>query len=553
MIKQLFSTLAIALTTTAFAQWNTNTAINTPVTIASKAQDNIHAITDTKRGMILAWDDNRNNLTNATDIYAQRLRNNGLVKWTTGGVVICGDISIQKSSAITDSDNGSAIIAWEDYRNGNYDIYAQKIDSLGNVLWTADGIVVCSKANHQKNPKIISDNAGGAIVVWEDSASFYFDVYAQRVNSLGVMQWAGNGVALCTAPNGQVNPKIDTDGAGGAIVTWQDKRNNSDYYIYAQAINATGTVKWTANGLVVCNATNVQNNPRIEPDGGGGAYISWVDKRNGTNVDIYAQRFNTTGVAQWAANGLAVCSATNNQSAQDMKYIGAGGLAIAWKDERSGKFEIYAQVLNPSGVTQQIANGVLLSNTSSLRSINPNTVIDALGGCIVVWQDSTATGFNVHSQKINNTGAPQWTVGGETISSATSDQINATLVPDGLGGAIYAWEDRRNGDYDIYAHRLFSNGLPTVGIFEIENTKDFEVTCFPNPINENSIIKPSNVKSNWVISVYDYTGKLIDKQAVNKNDTYQIPTQQLSSGVYFYNIYLAESNSTSRGLFIYTK
>ncbi len=553
MTKQLFSTLAIALTTTALAQWNTNTAINTPVTIANKAQDNIHAIPDTKRGMILTWDDNRNNATNSTDIYAQRLRNNGLVKWTTGGVVICGNTFVQKSSAITESDHGSAIITWEDNRNGNYDIYAQKIDSSGNVLWAVDGIAVCSKVNHQKNPKIVSDNVGGAIVVWEDSASFYFDVYAQRINSLGVIQWASNGVALCTAPNNQVNPKIDTDGASGAIVTWQDKRNNSDYDIYAQAINATGGVKWTANGLVVCNSVNVQNNPRIEPDGSGGAYIAWVDKRNGANVDIYAQRLNATGATQWATNGIVVCNASNNQSAQDIKNIGAGGLAISWKDDRSGKFEIYAQVLNPNGVAQQTANGILLSNSSSLRSINPNTVVDGLGGCIIVWQDSIATGFNIHSQKINGTGVPQWTAGSVTISSAASDQINATLVSDGTGGAIYAWEDRRNGDYDIYAHRLFSNGLPTVGIFEIENTNAFEAMCFPNPINEHSTIKPMNVKSNWVISVYDYTGKLIDKQVVNKSDAYQIQISQLSSGVYFYIIYLTDNNSLSRGNFIYNK
>lgn len=553
MTKQLLSILAIAFTTSAFAQWNTNTAINTPVTIANKAQDNIHAIPDNKRGMILAWDDNRNNATNSTDIYAQRLRNNGLVKWATGGVVICGNSFVQKSSAITESDNGSAIITWEDNRNGNYDIYAQKIDSSGNVLWAADGIAVCSKANHQKNPKIVSDNAGGAVVVWEDSASFYFDVFAQRINALGVTQWASNGVALCTAPNNQVNPKIDTDGAGGAIVTWQDKRNNSDYDIYAQAVNAAGTVQWTANGLVVCNAVNVQNNPRIEPDGNGGAYIVWVDKRNATNVDIYAQRLNASGIAQWTSNGVVVCNASNNQSAHDIKNIGAGGLAISWKDDRSGKFEIYTQVLNPSGVAQQTANGILLSNLASLRSINPNTVVDGQGGCIIVWQDSIATGFNIHSQKINNTGVPQWAVGGVTISSAASDQINATLVSDGLGGAVYAWEDKRNGDYDIYAHRLFSNGLPTVGIFEIENTNAFDVICFPNPINQNSIIKPNNVNSNWVISVYDCTGKLIDKQFVNKNNHYQIPTAQLSSGVYFYSVYLTDTNSLSRGRFVYNK
>lgn len=550
MIKAILSTLFIASTANLVAQWNTNTSINTPVTITSKAQDNIHAIPDTKAGMLLAWDDNRNNTTNSTDIYAQRLRKNGFVKWATGGVVICGNTFTQKSSAITDSDNGSAIITWEDNRNGDYDIYAQKIDSSGNVLWTTDGVAVCSKTKHQKNPKIVSDNAGGAIIVWEDSASFYFDVYAQKINNMGVTQWTSGGVAICTAPNAQANPKIDTDGAGGAIITWQDKRNNSDYDVYAQRINTSGSVQWTTNGIVVCNAVNVQNNPRIEPDGSGGAYISWVDKRSSTSFDIYAQRVNSAGTAMWASNGIVVCNASNNQSAHDMKYIGAGGLAITWKDLRSNKFEIYAQVLNPMGVPQQATNGVLISSMSSIRSINPNSVVDGQGGCIIVWQDSTATGFNVYTQKINATGNPQWTIGGVTVSDAMSDQINATLVTDGNGGAVYTWEDKRNGDYDIYAHRLFSNGLPTVGLFELTNENSFHTFCFPNPINETTVIKPQQTTSNWIVSLFDYTGKLIDTAELNANDTYKPLKNELATGVYFYMIQLTENNSMSKGSFI---
>ena len=195
-----------------------------------------------------------------------------------------------------------------------------------------NGLLVCNRATNQKNPKIVSDNAGGAIIVWEDSASFWFpDVYAQRISSTGATLWLTNGVSICTAPNQQQNPTLDLDGMGGAIITWQDKRSNVDYDIYAQQINASGAIGWTANGVIICNAINTQSNPRIEPDGSNGAIIGWVDKRNALNYDIYAQRINSSGTALWTANGTIVCSAANNQSAIDMKYLGSTGAIFSWK------------------------------------------------------------------------------------------------------------------------------------------------------------------------------------------------------------------------------
>src|SRR5438034_466837 len=48
-------------------------------------------------------------------------------------------------------------------------------------------------------------------------------------------------VGICRAAKDQGNPAIVTDGAGGAIVTWQDYRSgNTD--IFAQHLLANGTV-----------------------------------------------------------------------------------------------------------------------------------------------------------------------------------------------------------------------------------------------------------------------------------------------------------------------
>ncbi|MES2762746.1 MAG: T9SS type A sorting domain-containing protein [Bacteroidota bacterium] len=537
------------------AQWNANTIINAPVAIADKGQDNVHTVTDTKGGVVVSWDDKRTFTVTATDIYAQRIKKNGHEKWLNNGIAICTYTGTQKSSALISSGiDGSAIITWEDNRAGNFDIYAQKVDSSGNVLWTTNGIAVCSKTTNQKNPKISSDNAGGAIIVWEDSLNNYWDISAQRISSTGTLLWTTNGVNICNSPNAQNNPKIDVDGLGGAIITWQDKRNNADYDIYAQRIDNSGASLWTANGVVVCNAINTQNNPRIEPDGANGALIGWTDKRNAIDNNIYAQRVNAAGAVQWTANGVLVCGATNNQSALDIKYIGTAGLMLTWKDDRTTvNFNaIYAQIVSLAGANQLASNGILISN--GIKSINPNVINDGTGGAILAWQDSTALGWDIKTQSINSTGVVQWTSGGVTVCNASDDQENVAQVTDGAGGAIYVWEDRRNtSNYDLYAHHLYSTGTPIlIGINELAGLNEMQSFCFPNPVTAQSVIELKNNTANhpWEISIFDGTGKLIQIHNLKGNESYVLNSVDYAAGIYFYVISIKETSSYSKGSFI---
>ena len=544
MQKHVVSVLSFGLLSiSSSAQWTNNSTINTPVAIATKGQSNMHMVTDNANGVILAWEDNRDNLTNSTDIYAQRIDKNGVAKWATNGVALCNNASLQKSVVMVDAGNGAMIAAWQDLRAGNSDIYAQKIDSLGNVLWAVNGVAVTNKTTTQKNVKLISDNAGGAIIVWEDSVNSYYDIYAQRLNSAGVAQWASNGVVVCNATLLQINPKIDTDNAGGAIITWQDKRNGNDYDIYAQRINNAGIAQWASNGVVVCNATGTQNNPRIEPDGANGAIIAWADKRNTIDYNIYAQRISATGTAIWANNGVAVCTATDAQSGIDMKFLGTT-ILVSWKDVRSGNYQIYSQLLNLQGVPQLATNGIALSN-NSLKAINPNTIVDSNGGAIVAWQDSVAGNWNIKTQQLSNLGALQWATGGVVVSNAANNQINVAQVSNGLGGAIFGWEDNRSGiDYDIYTQNITNNGI--LNSVQAPTTNNTTIIAYPNPVHD--VLRLTNVALNSTTTIYTTAGAIVYYANSSTSITNEINCTLFNNGLYFYTI--TSENKIQKGKFI---
>src|SRR5262245_47466775 len=118
---------------------------------------------------------------------------------------------------------------------------------------------------------------------------------------------------VCIAPFDQAPPVAVPDGSGGFIAVWSDFRSG-ELDIFAQKINAGSAPVWPEDGVPICKYTGAQTNPKVLSDGAGGAFVVWEDARNGaTNLDIYAQRVNSFGVPQWTAGGVLVCGAANNR------------------------------------------------------------------------------------------------------------------------------------------------------------------------------------------------------------------------------------------------
>jgi hypothetical protein len=67
---------------------------------------------------------------------------------------------------------------------------------------------------------------------------------------------------------------------------WHDYRN-SNYDIFVQRVNASGTPLWTPEGVGICVDDHDQSFPTVASDGSGGAIITWADPRSGGN-DIFA-------------------------------------------------------------------------------------------------------------------------------------------------------------------------------------------------------------------------------------------------------------------------
>ena len=362
------------LTAIVSADWSSDPRINIPICTAAGGQNGPRLISDNAGGAIITWEDG------LRDICAQRVDAGGRVLWKDDGVPICSlpVWALVDAPQLTSDGAGGAIIAWSDTRSDkdpdiygliNADIYAQRVDANGRMLWKNDGVPVCTAVGSQPYTQLVSDGAGGAIIAWYDERSgrkFRWDIYAQRVDASGRMLWENDGVLICRAAESISFPLI-SDGAGGAIIAWEEQS------IYIQRVDANGRMLWKDDGpsrFIVVNGKTLWKNygicvftalyataskPQLASDGEGGVIIAWRDHPDqypgrSSGDDIYAQRVDASGRMLWNDDGVPISIQAKAQSDCQLISAGVGSGIITWMDYRGNSpWDIYAQNVNADG------------------------------------------------------------------------------------------------------------------------------------------------------------------------------------------------------------
>ena len=127
----------------------------------------------------------------------------------------------------------------------------------------------------QTKPRVKADDSG-AYIVWYSDQNGNSDIYAQKViaSQDDPIQWAENGLSICTAQDAQTGARLTVSGNGGAYFTWQDDRNGGDEAdVYIQHISSDNVITMPENGLIISNASLIQKSPVVRNDGSGNCLL----------------------------------------------------------------------------------------------------------------------------------------------------------------------------------------------------------------------------------------------------------------------------------------
>lgn len=341
------------------------------------------------------------------------------------------------------------------------DLFARRIDDQGNLLWGTRTLVAdISPGLGIQSFRAISDGQGGAFIAYPYHNGSNYRISVQHIDASGALSWVSSGVPVVTSPTGfdMLSPSLVLDGAGGVIVAWSDYRDSgtSQIDIWAQHFNSTGTRLWGAGGISVTSALGVQFNPFMIADGSGGYYLAWEDYRSTTDYDIYGQHLHADGVGLWTTNGLALAATSDDENKPNLVSGGPSGgffLSFQYEDGLVRKV-LVNRYDSTAGLSWSQPVGLNLTHDHS----QPIMVSDGNDGVFVAWQDLRAADSQYYLQSFGPGGQHRWSSSGVAAGPSTAGQNFGIIVPDGFGGALIAWEDYRNPTTDIYAQRINAMG-----------------------------------------------------------------------------------------------
>ena len=248
--------------------------------------------TDLEGNFVVCWYDKRNG---DNDIYIQLFDRLGTRQGSNRRVNDDAIGNEQLRPSMMKDQLGKFVVAWQDYRTTGYpfngDIYGQRYNADGSAASANAKINDDFGVETQGWQDIDADDFGNYVLVWEDNRNGNYDIYAQRYHKSGTKLGVNFRINDDAGAAYQHNPKVAVDGDGDFIVVWYDNRSGLDL-IMGQRFNASGVAQGT-NFLISDNLTgNKCVFPDVACDYNGNFTVVWIDYRNGnypTNADVYGR------------------------------------------------------------------------------------------------------------------------------------------------------------------------------------------------------------------------------------------------------------------------
>jgi hypothetical protein len=371
--------------------------------------------------------------------------------------------SMNLSGQMVRSGDDALIIGWRSARRGvpYSSIYLQKVDHSGRHFWEADGTPLCPYPANQDNFSMVGDGFGGAVVVWEDYRHGLDApaVYAQRINMRGEPLWGIEGLRICDYKAGQRKPRAISDLENGFYIVWEDfRQGNEAADIYGQLLDLSGRLRWRSQGMPITTAPGIQQNFTLATDEKHFLYLVWEDFRNGVYWNLHAQKLDQSGNFFWRAGGLDIFAGVEeNHHHPSIVPDGYGGLLFVYQkysNETQGT-DIYRGRVNSAGEV------IFHFATCFAANEQLNPVIMKKGSkAVLCWEDRRNGNWDIYAQMIRlHDGILDWDINGVAVANTPSDETSPVVVTSAsYGYQLFSWTRTGASGKQIYIQKLNNLG-----------------------------------------------------------------------------------------------
>jgi len=359
----------------------------------------------------------------------------------------------QKESQVAyNADDDEYLVVWTDYCNGadNPDIYGQRVS--GDGLLAGENFTITTASYRQINPHVAyADGEGVYLVAWRHypgSSNYYFDVYGQRISRTNEL--VGNPIPIATR-SGWADREAPTDiiynnNSDQFLVLWSDLRTGY-WNVWGRHVSADTGAMGAKIQITFLNSKHESSRVGAYNPDDDQYLIVWEYRSSpGSHRDLRARRMTGSGTVN-SGETIYVASGSAQQHYPDAVYLAeAGRYAVVWRDNGSGNYDIYGRLVSPDGA---LDDHYVIADETQDEHI-PRLALDGSGGALAVWarDDGGESGYELYGRRLGSDG--QTLSDPRSILEADEDQQWPVAAGDGRGRYLLAWQDNRNGNWDVY-------------------------------------------------------------------------------------------------------
>ncbi len=173
-------------------------------------------------------------------------------------------------------------------------LWAQRIDSSGQIVWD-DGVVL---ADSIKNPAVAPKVAVADTLfyfAWNENPENKGQTFVQAVNGQGMKLFGEETFPVSAANSAKAISDAVIASGNEFIVVWHDNRNIQSFDLYGQLIDQTADRLWRDSDVAISTRNALQTDPRATDDGQGGIIVVWYEIGAGTGNGVFVQQISRNG------------------------------------------------------------------------------------------------------------------------------------------------------------------------------------------------------------------------------------------------------------------
>jgi len=242
------------------------------------------------------------------------------------------------------SANGDVLAVFQDFRNGNLDVYARRIDTQGRPVDAAVRVNDDAGNALQGSPRLSSDSRYNFVILWSDNRNdgkwkLYYQLWDGGLKGANVLLDSAQRKAM-TIVASAVYVSEDT-----VMFAWKDYREGHSN-IYRRIGDIRNASLTPAERVNDDDGEQWQRLPVMDGDGAGNIVMCWEDYRNthsNQRGDIYMQIFNRDGTVR--GDNQRVNDGEHRVSRENpIIAMGRDGTyLILWHQASEGVFHLFGQ------------------------------------------------------------------------------------------------------------------------------------------------------------------------------------------------------------------